>query len=946
MRAVWRYYLLFGLTIVSSLCFAQQANSVVRFSLDPLHAEQKYVYQPLSFSIPTEIKASVRLRCYQYNAVDSICVYDLVFDKVKLRKGIHHIELNLEKNSKAYKIEYTFLEAIKRFNQLPPGFYGTTVVLYDESKTIYAETYTYNIDSILPAYSGLRQSLNKSFVTGKRTGLVTNRLKRLSPISQDDKRIQQAANLTGKNASKQSGVTSTIVKKGNTVYNALYYHNWFLGYYEQHERAEMVNQANTETDLLKNNPASLLKTDLPQFTSVSSQFKKANAKDNDQQEEIEGSIDIIGNFSNGQEPNSAQDNNYQELRSDLHTEILNMPVAIEGYYTTQDRNRKAKASYIRVRYDLEKQKEKLNKEVGNYKGMYERVGESGQSMTNGTTALLNQLQQQQVLSAHQFQSNYRISGDKLMVSGGDVEELAAGTDSATAAKLRKDKDAIKQRYRQMQETQTKITKYQKLLDQYRNAQYFDSSLNYSKIQEATGSKDYSYKSLVKAAGNILPESKAKSFLSGLTKLNIGILNDYESNYTISGQTLKGLNFGYDLSLFTVGLTAGKTEYVSRNGDVDRYNTYLLKLDLKRVGKQKIDLIYYGYTPTKQILDDPSFTKTDLSIPSFRQPVHIVSLTHSGTIVKGLQMESEAAYSYKNTRANSDIDLHHTAIKSGLQYELPKMPVHLKAEWEHVGKQFENNALPYTRAGIERYTLATDFSLFKSFLKAGIQFNRVQQSTFYSTGYNTKWGFDLQTKSKQYPNLLVSYKPFSTFRRAEDTFAIAQRPVFGSVWIARATYQFKRKPANHRFMLSYNRNKSTVDTLSYQSHTLQASYIYTSTKLTFTANSGWSSQPYYMPDGTMLTNSVVFGGVSGSKRITKQLMVNLGQEIAYAGFGLQRRATTLGLNYRFEKLPFTVYTQCRYAGIRANETTAVKNIWFGQLGMQCRFKTQTPKFKKK
>lgn len=946
MRAVWRYYLLFGLTIVSSLCFAQQANSVVRFSLDPLHTEQKYVYQPLSFFLSTEIKASVRLKCYQYNATDSNCLYDLVFDKVKLKKGIHHIELNLEKNSKAYKIEYTFLEVIKKFNQLPPGLYNTTIVLYEESKIIYAETYTHNIDSILPAYSGLRQSLNKSFAANKRTGALAKRVKSLSPISTNDKSIQQAANLTRKNASRQSGVTSAIVKKGTTVYNALYYQNWFLGYYEQHEKAEMGTLANTEATLLKNNPAQMMPTGLGNFTSVSSQFKKANVKDKSEEEQIEGSIDIIGNFSNGQEPNSAQDNNYQELRGDLHTEILNMPVVIEGYYTTQDKNRKAKASYIRLRYELEKEKEKLNKEVGNYKSMYERVGESGQGMTSGASAMLNQLQQQQVLSAHQFQSNYRISGDKLMASGGDVEALADGTDSATTAKLRKDKDEIKKRYQQMQETQAKIAKYQKLLDQYRNAQYFDSSLNYSKIQEATGNQDYSYKSLVKAASNILPESKAKSFLSGLTKLNIGILNDYESNYTISGQTLKGLNFGYDLNLFTVGLTAGKTEYVSRNGDVDRYNTYLLKLDFKPVGRQKIGLIYYGYTPTRQILDDPSFTKTDLSVPSLRQPVHIISLTHSGTIVKGLQMESEGAYSYKNTRANSDIDLHHTAIKTGLQYELPKMPVHLKAEWEHVGKQFENNALPYTRAGIDRYTFATDFSLFKSFLKAGVQFNRVQQTSFYSTGYNTKWGFDLQTKSKQYPNLLVSYKPFSTFRRAEDTFAVAQRPVFGSVWIARATYQFKRKPANHRFMLSYNRNKSTVDTLSYQSHTLQASYIYTSTKLTFTANSGWSSQPYYMPDGSMLTNSVVFGGVSGSKRITKQLMVNLGQELAYAGFGLQRRATTLGLNYRFEKLPFTVYTQCRYAGIRANESTVIKNIWYGQLGVQCRFKTQTPKFKKK
>ncbi len=922
-----------------------QVSCFKKVSLENPCSDGRYINQTINYSLVSNNKLLVRLQFYQLIGDDSICIYDLAFENVKFKEGINTMSLTLEKNTKVYTIDYTFLEVIKSLNQLPIGNYLSSIAIEKNDGRLFYDTYLISTDSTLPLQSTIRKKINNTYLNFNRSPLNNSLKKRL--VSNGASNLQSLAQLSSRKISKKSNISSQVIKRADAVYTAYYYKHWFLGYYQQLGKADMQQQALGESNMLKGVSNIKFDASLYSNTTPGSKFKQIKSFNKSaEDEQIEGSVDIIGNFSNGQEPNSTQDNNYQELRGDLHTEILNMPVVIEGYYTTQDKNRKAKASYIRVRYDLEKQKEKLNKEVGNYKGMYERAGASGQGMTNGTTALLNQLQQQQVLSAHQFQSNYRISEDKLMASGGDVEALAAGTDSATTAKLRKDKDQIKKRYQQMQETQAKIIKYQKLLDQYRNAQYFDSSLNYSKIQEATGSKDYSYKSLVKAASNILPESKAKSFLSGLTKLNIGILNDYESNYTISGQTLKGLNFGYDLNLFTVGLTAGKTEYVSRNGDVDRYNTYLLKLDFKPVGKQKIGLIYYGYTPTKQILDDPSFTKADVSISSFRQQVHIMSLTHSGTIIKGLQIESEGAYSYKNTRANSDVDLHHTAIKSSLQYELPKMPVHLKAEWEHVGKQFENNALPYTRAGIDRYTLATDFSLFKSFLKAGVQFNRVQQSTFYSTGYNTKWGFDLQTKSKQYPNLLVSYKPFSTFRRAEDTFAVAQRPVFGSVWIARATYQFKRKPANHRFMLSYNRNKSTVDTLSYQSHTLQASYIYTSTKLTFTANSGWSSQPYYMPDGSMLTNSVVFGGVSGSKQITKQLMVNLGQELAYAGFGLQRRATTLGLNYRFEKLPFTVYTQCRYAGIRANETTVINNIWFGQLGVQCRFKTQTPKFKKK
>ena len=76
-----------------------------------------------------------------------------------------------------------------------------------------------------------------------------------------------------------------------------------------------------------------------------------------------------------------------------------------------------------------------------------------------------------------------------------------------------------------------------------------------------------------------------------------------------------------------------------------------------------------------------------------------------------------------------------------------------AEWEHIGRLFENNSIPYIRAATERYTVAGKSDFFKKFLTVGIQYNFMKQSTFASTGKSRKWGFDVKTNSRRYPTIL-------------------------------------------------------------------------------------------------------------------------------------------------------------------------------------------------
>lgn len=915
---------------------ASRADSTVIVSADPPYKENQYLHQALFHKGFDNVPYTVRLKLDIATKDSFQNVYDVVYDHHKLKSGIHRSVLNIERNDKANYIDYAWLEAVKQYNQLPVGNYRFQLII-KELKTgmlKYSGTFEWQSDSTMPAHSGV---LNKLF-DGKASKLnVLNQPKRLS---QD--LIQKSTKYTRRRAKQIKGIQTQEVQRDGMTYTAIYYKSWFLGYVQQLDISSMQASAVNRRQLLKNNPASLMQTDLPQFSSVGSQFRNVDAK-NREEETITSNIDIIGNFSTNQEPGSQQDNNFQEYRADLRATVADIPISIQGYYNSQDQHRKAKASFIRVSYDVDKQKENLRKSTSAYTSMYEYTIAKGSGTVGLAQAAIQTLTNQLLTQKQQFYASYRIKDTDLKLSDGSVDKLST-SDSNAARFYQNNKEDIQHRYQQIQHTEAQLSKTRALLEQYQHAQYFDSAMNYSRIVNTTSTNDYSYKSLAKAASNILPDTKVKTFIAGLTKLNAGMLQEQASSYTLSGQTMKGLSIGYDFDLFKFSFSGGKTEYISRAGTVDKYNSYLFKVDMKSVLKQKTSLMYYLYSPTKQILDDNNFLKTDVSVPNFQQPVHIISLAQSGQITKGLLLETEAAVSYRNN--GSQPDWKHTALKTAAEYELPSTDIRLKGQWEHIGKSFENNTLPYTRAGIEHYTLSAENSFFKSMLKIGVQFDQLKQGGFNSTGYNRRWGFNIQTKSKQYPNIYISYKPFSTFRRNDDTLNISQRPVFGSVWIARTTYQFRRQSMYHRFMLTYNRNQSVMDTVDYLSGTLQLGYYLNDKKYALQAVTGWTNQPVYMAGGLKSQQDVVFFSIGGSRQLGKQLSCGIGEEIGVADFGLQRITTNINIRYRFMKLPITFYTVCRYSSIRANVQATSTEIWYGQIGVNCRLQTKQPTLTKK
>ena len=130
----------------------------------------------------------------------------------------------------------------------------------------------------------------------------------------------------------------------------------------------------------------------------------------------------------------------------------------------------------------------------------------------------------------------------------------------------------------------------------------------------------------------------------------------------------------------------------------------------------------------------------------------------------------------------------------------------------------------------------------------------------------------------------------------------------------------------------------MDTVRYASKMAQATYILTLRQDSYTASTGWSQLPVTdTASGKTSDLSTWFMSAGGGRAINKQLSINLAQEIAIAGFGLQRISTTAGLQYRFVQWPIMLRIQARYTNYRLTEQSPRTNLYAGQIGLGWQFK---------
>ncbi len=950
--------------LTAAVCMAKGVpDSSIKAGIDfPYFGKEHKLVQDIQFSALDKTTGKLQFNCFRYTvSQDSIWVYGQKEVSFKASSGVSQFPIKFGPNSANSFVLPQFYDILRKCGNVPAGTYKVYLTIVTDSAITIQRVFHLNADSTLPPTSSLSKQLNTTFSLNseKQKGLFGS----VKNTATQTVSSIPAAKIIERNASrlnrqlKTRGLTSQTEQRGDKSVVNVWYENWFVGRYELEANKSASSQIKQKQAQVAGNVSAFAGNELETYRSLFSQVREL-AKSDKEDNELRGELSTNGNFSNGQPEYSAQDNNYYELRGRAETEVADIPVSIEGYYTTQDAYRHVKGSYIRVHYDAERAKSKLMKIITGYRNQFSQTLAKGAGLEQVYGSYLGNLQNSKDRALIDLKREAGIplssGGSGLDTSGlqdriqealskkmPDTAGLAGKTegklDSAgaiknSAAKAAKVKDsavhkyakAMKQ-YEQIQKTQAQIEKYSALLEQYRNTTYFDSALAYSKIKDLKSGDETTYKQMAKSAAGLLPEGKAKTFIAGLTNLDAGIFSKYTSKYTAAGQQLKGIDVGYDIGFAQIGLTAGSTEYAGRDGSLDKYTTYSGRMLFSPAKGQKAGLVYYGYTPSKSMVGSNDFFKNaGIALPTFRAPVHIVSATYEGTIAKTVLVEVEAATSYRNGSGqafSSSFNADRIAWHLNAESAIPKTPLSLLGSYEHGGKDFENSTLPLTISGIDLYKIGAKGEFLHGFLTAGIQYNHIQQSNLYSTGGNSRWGFDIATHSKQYPSVSFSYKPFATFRASSDTLTIPQRPLQGAVWTGKATYQIKKKGGvSYRFSAVLNRSTSHADSISYGADLLQLNAIYTDKQWMLMLSTGQSmlqtNSGGYRSDSLNPAHvRTTFGMGSVSYSFSKTTSVTGGADIGFAPFGLSKWGLSAGLSYRMSAAPLTARLSSRYSAYR-------------------------------
>lgn len=942
---------------------------------DFLYFQGGHFAQDIYLTAQRDASAAISIASYRYTGGrDSIQVYRHQ-STCKIKKGTSKIVLPFQGATSIYYILPAFAAVIRKTDLIPPGSYKVLLRIEAEG-TLYEREFIQEKDSMLAVTSGIRQGIND--VINPLAGRLFPGNRPVAPALDKAGRVMEKSQYRLQRYFKKKGLQPQQYHKEDKEIIDVYADNWFMGRYELNSNASLQEELKKQQSGLQDNLGSFTSNYLGDYPSLLSQFRelKKNSKEN---KDLVGEISLAANFSNDQEQFSGQDNTYYEGRGMLEFPLFDIPVSVAGYYTTQDKHRQAKASYIHFRYDAEKAKEQLLKLVGSYNKRYEQTIAQGANYNMIYGQLVQQLQtekdqavaglKQQVdlkgmdiasLSEEQLKEaalrKLEAGKDKLKDKARDsltkmaLHSDAAGTLNEQAEALQRNKQKAEdtyakalEQYRKVQALEAKIRRYQALLEQYKNTAYYDSLMAYSKVKDLKNMDQASYKDLAKKASGLLPESKTKGLITGLTNFDAGMFPKYVSDYTQSGQMLKGVDVGYDIGFATIGGSYGKTEYIDRDGQVEGYKAYGGRVAFKPILQQQVGLVYYGYSPGKKLLYDDNFFKdASISLPSFRNPVHILSATYSGAISQYLNVTGEYAFSNKpgqSEEAKAQVSFKdRSAYNLKLEGTIPATNIDVEAGYEHAGRSFENNTLPVIMAGTERFKIGGKGDFFRSFLTLGVEYNYLIQNSLNAKGNNSRWGFSLATHSKRYPSVSVAYKPFSTFRSFTDTLNIAQKPIQGEVWTGKINYQIKKQNRALRFTLLYNRNNSTMDTVNYSSSLLQFNTVYTYKTTMLSLNLGSSRiNTDYITVAYPAFNNSQFGNIAAGGLVLQTVQLSGGTDIATTSMGISRYGFFLGSGYTFKKMPVMIRANFRYSNYRLSELAGWKEVYSAGIELAWRFK---------
>src|SRR5690606_26159221 len=234
----------------------------------------------------------------------------------------------------------------------------------------------------------------------------------------------------------------------------------------------------------------------PMFSQLRTQGRQQKNK------EIKGSISLSTHLSNGQEAYGEQENNVYDLYGQMEVPILGMAFQLDGFYTSQDKGRVAKASYFHWHYDANEAKSTLMALISSYRDRYQQSSSSLGVFEQIYVTPIGQIKGDQSLLWTQMSSvaSIDMQGFKKDTSGlyqAMVSQAIKSADSlnkevgeGALSKLPDYEQGVMKRYHLAADTYAKIQAlnerlehYEGLLEGYGQRQYYDSLLAYDDLRD-------------------------------------------------------------------------------------------------------------------------------------------------------------------------------------------------------------------------------------------------------------------------------------------------------------------------------------------------------------------------------------------------------------------------------------------------------------------------------
>lgn len=664
------------------------------------------------------------------------------------------------------------------------------------------------------------------------------------------------------------------------------------------------------------NQFAIIKNDIEQNINAFN-FRKSilslftEMEEEQQNDTISGYLHILGNSSNQQELNADFQNTFYELEGNVNMELLGIPVNVQGYYTSQDKNRILKSSYFSLHYDKEKMAEKVQKVLQNYNeagakvkatdGIYkqyyhkllqELYKEKDALIRNVKQSINDTVRQLYDHTRHPYDSAAQALGGSLSEQQQSMQHYQDSIQNTMQVVERKTEQL--QHYQDsiqntLQLVERKIEQLQQLIDKAEKLQAFDS------VKMATTQKykdmDRNDPSAAYAVIDVLyPDNHVTKTLKKLNSLNIGMIQDNISKHTNSGQLMSGLNIGYDFGLFDASLSAGKINNIDFNNHKKRYWVGALKLVSKEFLRQNIGLLYYTYQPNKD--STYVYNKETANKPSNQIIGGSYKLNLDNFVIDA---EFSSLY-YKNSQQQL---LDHSAyfIQSGGKIWQDKIV--LQAKYESIGKDFINETNVFNIKNIATLTTNAQFSLMRDFIKGNISYTLLQQQQHNQTGQNKKWGFELRTESKRFPKVLVAYKPFTTFKTISDSFALQPVNLFGNIKMLRLDYQYRYKKHMLKLVLNGQVQQNILDTIQYLNKNWNVSMHYQNSSHATYINIGRMALKSNMDFQNILLNNNTYYIIGYQTNIASTIATNISLNMAFDENVISKYGMSVFVNKSFK-----------------------------------------------